>query len=344
MLQSWGSKGASSKNVSTTGDACARAGSRPGCGAARAHADKCTQSAQARLLREWRAAGPGPWQARNPQRSRVAAHHAKPRAALRPGNAADAHFGETAKRTQRRKGHALQCFAHEPAREHAASCPGCGAARADADKCTQSAQARLRREWCAAGPGPWQARNAATIPGRSASREAACLRCARETPLTRILAKRRNEPNAGKVTRCNALRMSLPAIMQFVSRMRCSASALRANGAPLVRDRGKLGMRNDPGSAAHHAKLRAALRPGKLLTRILAKRTQRGKGHALQCFAHEPARDHAASCPGCGAARAPFARVVRRWSGTVASSECGTIPGRSASREAACCVAPGKRR
>ncbi len=34
------------------------------------------------------------------------------------------------------------------------------------------------------------------------------------------------------------------------------------NGAPLVQDRCNFGMRKDPGSAAHHAKPRAALRPG----------------------------------------------------------------------------------
>src|ERR1700720_2073478 len=35
------------------------------------------------------------------------------------------------------------------------------------------------------------------------------------------------------------------------------------SGAPLIRDRRRLGVRNDPGSAAHHfAALRAALRPG----------------------------------------------------------------------------------
>ncbi len=43
-----------------------------------------------------------------------------------------------------------------------------------------------------------------------------------------------------------------------VSRTRCSAK-----GAPLIRDRSELGVRNDPGSAAHHsASLDPALRPG----------------------------------------------------------------------------------
>src|SRR5438128_12694386 len=40
--------------------------------------------------------------------------------------------------------------------------------------------------------------------------------------------------------------------------MRCSVSAQARNGAPLIRDRSTLGVRNGPGSAAHHFVLRRA--------------------------------------------------------------------------------------
>ena len=74
------------------------------------------------------------------------------------------------------------------------------------------------------------------------------------------------------------------------------------------------------------------------------------ESQASQCFAHEPVRvpdaGGASACRQVYAvcASSTAARVVHRWSGTVASSECATIPGRSASRKAACCAAPGKRR
>ena len=61
-------------------------------------------------------------------------------------------------------------------------------------------------------------------------------------------------------------------------------------GAPLIRDRSKLGIRNDPGSAAHHAKPRAALRPGNVvhvarMGPIPGTRAGRGVGRPLALVA-----------------------------------------------------------